>query len=337
MPHDGNNSAVHGNTRCPRCGYDLRGAIETWKEACPLHGTCTECGLAFAWAELLSRHVRLALWCVEFAQDFGEYRRRFERTALKSFQPWRFWRELRLAHEPRIARLTLYGMLLIVVVWLLVMVGQGTLAGSFWYHQNFFPSGTPNTSGYAFVIRCMLLPSSETSLGFVSSPGWTSPLPAPSDFLLECLDDEWDIPIFLSVYSLIAPLVFLVLPVTMRMAKVRRVHVYRIFVYGLLFSTLALSLHILARVLPELQYRFIPTWISIVFDWLARISLVAFLPLMMIWWHVAIKTYLQMKGSFKIWLAITLIALLTALVAVYVWYPPRLVEILSWILFRSTT
>ena len=39
----------HGPAKCPRCGYDLRGAIATWTEQCPLHGTCAGCGLQFAW------------------------------------------------------------------------------------------------------------------------------------------------------------------------------------------------------------------------------------------------------------------------------------------------
>ena len=38
---------------CPRCGYDLRGALETWKRKCPINGVCTECGLKFEWGELL--------------------------------------------------------------------------------------------------------------------------------------------------------------------------------------------------------------------------------------------------------------------------------------------
>lgn len=33
--------------RCPRCGYDLSGAVATWKTSCPLEVTCSECGQRF--------------------------------------------------------------------------------------------------------------------------------------------------------------------------------------------------------------------------------------------------------------------------------------------------
>lgn len=38
---------------CPRCGYDLHGTIDTWTDACPLTGVCSECGLEFIWSEIL--------------------------------------------------------------------------------------------------------------------------------------------------------------------------------------------------------------------------------------------------------------------------------------------
>lgn len=38
--------------RCPRCGYDLGGQVATWREACPLEGSCPECGATFAWGKV---------------------------------------------------------------------------------------------------------------------------------------------------------------------------------------------------------------------------------------------------------------------------------------------
>lgn len=39
--------------RCPRCGYDQSGEVQTWRSACPLHGRCPECGLEFRWRYVL--------------------------------------------------------------------------------------------------------------------------------------------------------------------------------------------------------------------------------------------------------------------------------------------
>ncbi|MFB3103994.1 MAG: hypothetical protein ACE1ZA_03615, partial [Pseudomonadales bacterium] len=58
-------SALQRTARCPRCGYDLRGAIGTWADQCPLHGTCAECGLQFVWAEVLHPEKFEPQWCVE--------------------------------------------------------------------------------------------------------------------------------------------------------------------------------------------------------------------------------------------------------------------------------
>lgn len=43
-----------GPRHCPRCGYDQRGVLDTWKldEPWPLDGTCSECGLLFAWLDV---------------------------------------------------------------------------------------------------------------------------------------------------------------------------------------------------------------------------------------------------------------------------------------------
>jgi len=69
------------DARCPRCGYDLRGAVATWNDTCPMSGTCTECGLFFEWAELFSAVFAMPPWCVEAAQR----RRRLPGQAVATF------------------------------------------------------------------------------------------------------------------------------------------------------------------------------------------------------------------------------------------------------------
>jgi hypothetical protein len=97
-----------GRARCPRCGYDLRGAIGTWTEQCPLHGTCAECGLQFVWAEVLHPEKFEPQWCVEFAPRRGILFRASLATFIRSFWPFGFWRALRMSMPIRWRRLVPY-------------------------------------------------------------------------------------------------------------------------------------------------------------------------------------------------------------------------------------
>ena len=96
--------------RCPRCGYDLRGAIGTWADQCPLHGTCTECGLQFSWAEVLHPEKFEPRWCVEFAPGMrrGVLVRASLATFIRSFWPFGFWRALKMSMPIRWRRLVMY-------------------------------------------------------------------------------------------------------------------------------------------------------------------------------------------------------------------------------------
>ncbi|MCZ6834720.1 MAG: hypothetical protein O7G85_03005, partial [Planctomycetota bacterium] len=40
------------------CGYDLRGTMGDWTNACPLRGVCSECGLGFDWADMIGSSKR---------------------------------------------------------------------------------------------------------------------------------------------------------------------------------------------------------------------------------------------------------------------------------------
>jgi len=64
------NSTTH-KVECPRCGYDLRGVVSSWRDTSPLIGKCSECGLSLEWSELLSRDQAEPAWCVEFQRDVG--------------------------------------------------------------------------------------------------------------------------------------------------------------------------------------------------------------------------------------------------------------------------
>src|SRR5688500_9379942 len=89
------------DVRCPRCGYDQRGVIAAWSGECPLHGTCAECGLEFAWAELLNPKLFVPDWCVESQKGLAALPVRAVRTLTRTITPWRMWREIRMTHPVR--------------------------------------------------------------------------------------------------------------------------------------------------------------------------------------------------------------------------------------------
>lgn len=119
------------NARCPRCGYELRGLIESWRESCPLLGICSECGLKFIWSEVLHPEKYEPLWCVEFPSA-GPIWRSALKTYLRSFLPWRFFSELKMANAVRWKRLLAYVTLLITSLLTCYVIEQSTVAILAW-------------------------------------------------------------------------------------------------------------------------------------------------------------------------------------------------------------
>ena len=109
-------SAAAREIRCPRCGYDQRGAISTWSNSCPLEGVCTECGLKFPWCEILKPEKFEPRWCVEYAPRLHEVPWAAGKTFVRSFWPWGFWSRLQMSHRVRWLRLATYAGLLPVLL-----------------------------------------------------------------------------------------------------------------------------------------------------------------------------------------------------------------------------
>ena len=108
--------------RCPRCGYHLRGVMETWKDSCPLDGTCSECGLAFDWARVCCPGKFVPLWCIEYERG----PRAWSGTAWRLILPWVFWRRLKISHPPRLHRAMLFAVVLPMLLVLLAYTGVQT-------------------------------------------------------------------------------------------------------------------------------------------------------------------------------------------------------------------
>jgi hypothetical protein len=145
------------DVRCPRCGYDQRGVMTGWVEACPLEGTCSECGLRYRWSEVLRPELFEPLWCVEFVERTRKVPRACLVTYLRSFWPWKFWSRLGMSHQIHPWRLLVYVCSLIFALLLCFVPLQGGVAVFVRYQvQNALDVQQQQYSGMAFSVQAAL-------------------------------------------------------------------------------------------------------------------------------------------------------------------------------------
>lgn len=120
---------------CPRCGYDLRGVIQSWDVSSPLLGVCSECGLEFEWAELLSSKIRKPLWNIEYGKRLTIPWRAIG-TLIKAIRPDRFWASLKMTHPPRWRRIILLFLLMFGPLYLAISITHGVYAWRLWSEMN---------------------------------------------------------------------------------------------------------------------------------------------------------------------------------------------------------
>ncbi len=300
-----------GRARCPRCGYDLRGAIGTWADQCPLHGTCTECGLQFKWAEVLSPTFALPTWCIEAPKGWRALPGQTRRTFVRTFWPWSFWSSLHMSHPSRWPRLAGYCGVLVIVMYVTFAMSNGMLAWDHWSDQARDPRFTPMTSGGAVFAQAALLPLSDTSVGWFRLPPPFGPFPyaTPLDYVTGFWTDYWTIwkiGFFVLTAHTVCGLAFVTLPMTRRVAKVRASHVVRVtlYGYGLLLPTAVLTT--LMLVMNNIAF---PG--RAVANTLAAVAWLMLPALEVTWWSVATSRYLKMRHPWGIGVAVVIVGLLT--------------------------
>ena len=298
--------------RCPRCGYDLRGAIRTWADQCPLTGACAECGLGFAWAEVLNPKFRQAMWCVEVPQGWRALPGQTRRTFVRTFWPWSFWSSLHMSHPSRWPRLAGYCGVLVIVMYVTFALSNGLLAWAHWSEQARGTMFTPMTPGLVVFAQAALLPLSDTSVGWfrVNTGPVRAPFPyaTPLDYVTGFWMDYWKVVFFVLTAHTICGVAFVMLPMTRRIAKVRASHVVRVtlYGYGLLLPTAVLTT--LMLVMYEIALPGAALAIPLVV--LAWLMLPA---LEVMWWSVATSHYLKMRHPWGIGVAVVILSLLTQL------------------------
>jgi hypothetical protein len=208
---------------CPRCDYDLAGAVAAWRDSCPLTGTCSECGLDLEWARVL-REQRVPPWSFEHAMT--DRRGRFFQTVQMTFRPSTLWRGMDLSYRIRWPRLVF-----------LLVTGIAILHG---------------LAGAVVVGACAIDPSIQWPL---YRRGWTFPVTFDWwDALRTALwpyqphRRSWgENPVHPAVLHVLLTaalmaLAFQALPVTLRRAKVRQRHIWRVWMYSLIPIPVLLSL-----------------------------------------------------------------------------------------------
>ena len=318
-------STITRNTICPRCGYDLRGIIETWTDQYPLQGICAECGLEFAWAEVLVPDKFEPRWCIEYAPErIGVLVGAFK-TLLRSFWPWYFFSSLKMSHKIRPRRLSLYLVLLVLLPGLLYVVEQTTVAVRVRYEVGSNQWTTSiNHSYFAAIIEAVFKPTSSNSSATYTNKGFVV-VYLPPNRLHEAFEIAQPIgpgrqknPFIRSIFpsllawigsmavSLVLPVGFILLPISRRRAKVRWEHFGRVTAYSLIIPSLLASSFLVCGVIAYLRLEWSDNAMAVA-KWM---NILLPVPLLIIWWAAAAKRYLRMSHAWLISILLALLAML---------------------------
>ncbi|MCZ6835836.1 MAG: hypothetical protein O7G85_08690 [Planctomycetota bacterium] len=330
------------NSLCPRCGYNLQGVIASWESDCPMDGVCTECGLPFEWGELLCERRAVPRWCVEYARGWGVVPATIKTLLVLFFHPQKFWRELKMVHQPHWGRL---GMIVLVLAMMLYVVFAGTVGYAsyrdFYYMQQ--SNSSLNGSAHWFGLRAALLPYSSRGAPYTRSRNvWvanqlvartfnnsTSP---PVKFARRI---KWSLIVretrnsirgvrFLVpgatrrakvvlaqsiLLVLLCPLGFIALPHSLKKAKVRRSHLVRIWLYSIAFLVIPFSIFMHFEIGPAGQlWRFREEFRYLMFY--------GTLGALVLWWSLACKYYLKLPHAWGVGVSMVVLGYVLGLLAI---------------------
>lgn len=288
---------------CPRCGYDQSGLHATWTASCPLSGVCSECGLEIDWRDLLNPVF------THQGRLFEHARRRLGRAFFESW--WRalvpsaFWRWISITHPVVPARIAAFiplgfaatyvaflGFIAAVAAAILVAAtlgGGAASVGRYWVRE---------------VIQQALFPV-RTEYIFMSDrvpPG-----------------------IWIMLLSLaIMPAAFLAIPVSLRRARVRRIHLLRIWAYGFValpgVFLLPVALQAMARLADStssiLNARYSAFLTSQLEPWHSESIIVLGFVWTFLWWTAAAGHYLKLPTPAAVGLAMSVLSTLLAVAVI---------------------
>ena len=322
------------NACCPRCGYDQRGVVAGWIDACDLRSTCSECGLAIDWSDALSPQRKRPRWSIEFARSAPSFLDRSLRTIMVAHQPWKTWRSLKMTHPIVWGRLVLWWALLLMVgtvlIYTAIRVGFALAVHSSFMQVN----AKTNVTCFDLCWRSVFTPTSQTSPGTLTWSGQTSGYPPPfywsrySGWNTAVLQKRaiWAI-VFAALVLLLSPMAFISLPVSRRKAKVRWAHLFRIMLHSGALLTIPFIL-LVAGLL------FVPgnLFAADVLIGLTVMTATLGIPIAALFlWRSAAKHYLLMTEPTFVAISVTVLACLAAgVLTFYLRNPMDIVEFMHW-------
>lgn len=302
---------------CPRCGYDLAGAVATWTDTCPLRQLCSECGLDIE-LRLVLNPVLAARWDFYETAEV-ESLRALRRTVWRARSPRRFWRWVGM-EQPIVAERAAWGAVMgMMVVYLaggaallLLSMIAPVLNSTAVPPSAAFPTiGVEET--FLRVLRTVMVPVVAGPRGWYVDEWWTlffgkGYLGLVSGVML----------------PLVMPLSFLLLPFTLRKHKVRRAHLFRIGAWSLIITPLFFQLAaIVSTFVAGWQRLFYSLGSAIPYGswgsaWL-HVHQPLLLPAMMAlwvfcWWWAACRWYLRLPNGVGIAAAMVTLSFLAACV-----------------------
>ncbi len=338
---------------CPRCGYDLSGQVAPWGgrvlekddeprrhegheagarevgdgAACPVVGTCSECGLEFLWRDLLVPRFQKVKGFYEHARSAWNFSA-LTRTRTWCLIPWVFWGIVKLHHEVRWKRVAWAAVITLLTLHMLhgaveaariagMGLGQAQYSRVF---RNYGRGSSALTVPREFVLcRGFVWPLLD--IGFDPGPQWNwSPGNTAVMPVTVRIGRTWPILVAFPTLVLAYPLCFGVLPFTRRMAKLRAEHVLRATAWSAFAWTPAITAWVVVYAVTSLdEYlnntfgvggggyflsrdatRALDTTVFILF----RVSTAWIL----LWWLAAITKGWKLHRGVLLWLGLTVIA-----------------------------
>jgi len=280
--------------KCPRCGYDLRGLAQQWRESCPLDGRCSECGLTFEWADVLSPKRIVPKWFVEYSQSISGFVGRTFATLMRSLRPATFWREVQMWYSVRWPLLVAYLLLCALIPYFILGAANAILYGwNCWRHGGLYVHAWSQTP---FSIVHFILT-------FVIPYGRFAAIDLPRP------DEMFFLAFPFAVYLFLCPIGFNALPISRKTAKVRWAHIIRISVLGIAYFPFIAMLAVLGSfmvVAGSIEFVYAGELIvDCAWYLLFGVPLYHF-----IWWSLAMRYYLKMPHAWGVGLAIVAMAVL---------------------------
>ena len=230
---------------CPKCGYDQSGEIATWETQCPLEGTCPECGLGFAWGNVINPSRARLRWYSEHARSVFDMVTRSPSTLMRLVLPWVFWRNVSVSHHIALRRLTCWVLMMWVALHAVMAI---PFAYYNWMGLDSWLFGSVANTYSAFGIKGLLAMLSNA----LFSP-MVHIVPARTGlevtfeggglvYLGSSTRDSFGGLIAVLGFSTLWLVVLLAIPTTRRIAKIRARHIMRAYILSLLPAVMIIEI-----------------------------------------------------------------------------------------------